>query len=231
MKKRKLWRIFRSNTLPPEQAHRERLERQLLAAYDAQRIQPIYRRRAWVRFAPAMAVLLTLLTASVPANYPVQVGKRIAIEFPGDPPETAPKALAHAVSMGPNFSRTVSIQLRRIHGGPTVLIANVWGERLLPDTTILERLNALPEFTNTQISVAALEGKIHDNVAGLVRHRLFKASSTPEARERARQALVEELRRTEGSHATIDVQVDGDGEWEKVRVKVLKAPASPSSNP
>jgi hypothetical protein len=82
----------------------------------------------------------------------------------------------------------------------------------------------MPEFANAQISIVALEGKIHDNVAGLVRRRLFRVASTPGARERARLELIEELRRTEGSDAIIDVQVDQDHDGNKVLVKVLKGP-------
>src|SRR5262249_20460498 len=118
--------------------------------------------------------------------------------------------------------RTLSITLRRIHGGRAVLTANVWGDKPLTDAVMLERIRALPDFANAQISIAPLEGKIRGNVAELVGHHLFNASSTPEARERARQALIEELRREEGNDATIDVEVERDGEAEKVRVKVLK---------
>ena len=197
------------NDKTSSQTHRQQLEQKLLAAYDAATPRTTPSRRAWLRHTPAAAVLLILLSASqVPAGYRVELGKRIAIQFSAsDPPDSAPKALVQAIGLEVEPSGSVSIQLRRLVGSPTVLIANA------------------------QMTVTPLEGKIRDNLAGLARHLLFNPEGSPEARQRAREALIDELRRTEGNDASIDVQIDEDGPEQKVRVKVMKGPESPSSHP
>jgi hypothetical protein len=221
------------NDKTSSQTHRQQLEQKLLAAYDAATPRTTPSRRFWLRHTPAAAVLLILLSASqVPAGYRVELGKRIAIQFSAsDPPDSAPKALVQAIGLEGEPSGSVSVQLRRLIGGPTVLIANAWGDRLPADSVLLERLRRLPEFANAQMTVTPLEGKIRDNLAGLARHLLFNPEGSPEARQRAREALIDELRRTEGNDASIDVQIDEDGPEQKVRVKVMKGPESPSSHP
>lgn len=229
MNARKFSRIMGGTQAPPEGSHRQRLEDPLLAAYDARTWRSLSPRRAWLRHTPAIAFILVLLTASrVPARYQVELGKRITLQFPGgDPPETAPRALALAIEQHTAPTVSVSLQIRRVAGRPTVLIANAWGDHFPTDALLVERLRELPEFAQAQIAVAPLEGRIDDNLGGLARHFLFNPRSSPEARERARQALIEELRRQEGTDARIDVQVDERESGQEVRVKVLKTRPSP----
>jgi len=233
MNDRKFWKFLQGKPEPPEQEHRERLERRLLAAYNRQTTRAEPRRVSWFRHAPAIALMLALLTASqVPASYRVALGKRITVEFSASsPPEGSAKALVKTLNLSAEDHTSVDVQLHMKTGETSVLIVNAWGDQLPIDSAIVARLRAVAEFADAKISVTRLEGKIRDNVGGLLRHLFFHSTSTPEERERARQELIEELRQTEGSDASIDVQLEDQDGRQEVRVKVLRPPPEEPAQP
>jgi hypothetical protein len=228
-----LSKAMRGREPPLDPAHQARLEEKLLAAYDTRvghRAKP--GRAPWLRYATAAGALLCLVTATqVTAEYKVEVGKRIQLVLPADqvlPPELGDRVARAFVS---ESSRLVDVEviLRRTSGGSTTLVVDVWGDRLAQQSIGLERLRAMPELTGVDVEVTSLNGRVRDNLLGLVGHSLFRAGASPEEREQARQRLIEELRRREGDGAEIDVEVDPDAPNKKLRVRVRKqAPQPPS---
>jgi hypothetical protein len=210
--------------------HRVRLENKLLAAFDAKFVGPSLPRVRWLRHATAVVVLVALLAASqVPANYRLAVGKRISVEFSGPhPPEESPQALIQALGLLADDRRSLTLQLRTRSGGSSILNADAWSDRLPPDDAIVARLRALPEFSDAKISVTELQGEIHGSLVGLARHLLLNPAGTAEARERAREALIQELRELEGSDANVDVQLGNEDGRHYIRVRVQLQARMPS---
>jgi hypothetical protein len=204
------------------EAHRARLEGELLAAYDARHgaraPRPL---RRWARYATAATFVLCLVTATqVPAEYKVEVGKRLELTLPAGvrPPENLGERIAETVRTGQARVVDVQVTVRGQPGGESVLRVDVWGDGLMTDAEAAARLRALPELAGREPVVQRLEGRVRDTLVGALGHRLFRAGASPEEREAARQRLIEELRHREGGE--VDVQVDDDGE--RVRVKVRK---------
>ncbi|MBF5041817.1 hypothetical protein FGE12_05400 [Aggregicoccus sp. 17bor-14] len=194
-----------------ETAHRVQLEAQLLQAFDRQATRVPSRRPAWLRYAPAAAVLLCLVTATqVPAGYRVEVGKRISVVLAEDaaPPQRLGEQVV-GVLRGPG-GRVFEVNLRMLRGstGVKVLRVDVWGDALPSDAEALEGLRALPALKGAQVGIEPLQGRVRDSLLGALRHGLFRAGASPEERAAARQRLIEELRRREGGDAEVDVQVD-----------------------
>lgn len=221
-----LSRALRGREPPVDPAHRERLEAELLAAYDARagrRARP--RVSPWWRYATAAGFLLGLVTATqVTAEYKVEVGKRIRLVLPAGtpPPPELGERVSHAFVSPSSHLVDVSVMLRRTPEGEATVVVDVWGDGLAQDTEGLERLHALPEFAGRAVEVTSLKGRVRDNLLGVVGHSLFRAGASPEEREQARQRVIQELRRQEGEDARIDVDVEGDPDHPRMRVKVHK---------
>jgi hypothetical protein len=219
----------------PDPTHRARLEQKLLAAYDIRVGQRAERGRSpWWRYATAAGLLLCLVTTTqVSAEYKVEVGKRIRLVLPSgqvQPRELGDK-VARAFVSGSSRLVDVGVILRHTPEGSATLVVDVWGDRLAQDGEGLERLRAIPELAGLSAEVTSLEGRVRDNLFGLVRHSLLRAGASPEEREQARQHLIEELRRREGDGAKIDVDVESDAGKQRMRVRVRKqlpAPPPPS---
>ena len=216
--------------LSTDSRHRERLERKLLAAFDAQFVGPSLPRVRWLRHAAAVIGIVALLAASqVPANYRLAVGKRISVEFLGkSSPEESAQALIQALGLRTDDRRTLTLQLRARSGGSSILNADAWSDRLPRDEAIVARLQALPEFSDAKISVTELQGEIHGSLVGLVRHLLLNPAGPAEARERAREALIQELGELEGSDANVDVQLRNEDGRHYIRVRVQLQDRMPS---
>jgi hypothetical protein len=224
MSRDELTRALGGTEPPVNEAHRARLEGELLAAYDARHgVRAPRPLRRWARYATAATFVLCLVTATqVPAEYKVEVGKRLELTLPAGvpPPEGLGERVAATVRSGRERVVDVQVRLRRHPGGETVLRVDVWGDGLVGDAEVLERLRTLPELRGQEPTVQRLEGRVRDNLMGALGHRLFRAGASPGEREAARQRLIEELRRIEGEGAEVDVQVDDDGS--RMRVKVRK---------
>jgi hypothetical protein len=221
-----LSQALRGREPPLDTAHQARLEEKLLAAYDARVGRPARHGRApWLRYATAAGFLLCLVTATqVTAEYKVEVGKRIQLVLPADrvpPPELGDRVARAFVSESSRLVN-VGVILRRDSEGATTLVVDVWGDQLAQDHSGLERLRAMPEFAGLSMEVTSLNGRVRDNLLGLVGHSLFRKGASPEELEQARQRLVEELRRREGDGAEINVDVESDPQNQKLRVKVRK---------
>ncbi len=231
MKDEELSRALRDHE-PLDATHRERLERELLAAYDARgERQPRRGRSPWLRFAATAGVVLALVgTTQVTAEYKVEVGKRLRLVLPADrePSRGLGDTVARAFVSGSARLVDVQVMLRRAPEGPATLVVDVWGDGLAPDSEGLERLRAVPELAGLPVEVTSLQGRVRDNLLGVVRHSLFRAGASPEERAQARRRLVEELRRLEGEGAQIDVDVEEDTASSRMRVRVRKQVAPPS---
>lgn len=212
-------------TPPPEnEVHRARLEGELLAAYDARHgtraPRPLHR---WARYATAATFVLCLVTATqVPAEYKVEVGKRVELTFPAGalPPRDFGERVAGTLRSGRERVVDVKVSVRRRPGGESLLRVDVWGDDFVPDAEVAARLRALPELQGREPAVQRLEGRVRDNLMGVLGHRFFRSGASPEEREAARIRLIEELRVREGGDAEVDVQVEDDGR--RMRVKVRK---------
>ena len=230
MTDRELARLLGADAPPPpmDPAHRARLEGALLTAFD-RGSAPGARRpsRAWMRYATAAACVLCLVTATqVPAGYAVEVGRRVSVVLPEGQP--LPERLEYQVSgaLRTREAKVVDVSVRRRvvkeGGGPQAVRVDVWGHGLAPDAEALARLRALPGLGGAQVRLERLEGRVHDTLLGALRHQLFRADATPEAREAARQRLIQELRRVEGPDAEVDVVVDEETGKQRIRVKVKR---------
>jgi hypothetical protein len=220
---------------PLDATHQARLEAKLLAAYDTRLGRPARRgRAAWLRYATAAGFLLCLVTATqVTAEYKVEVGKRIQLLLPPDrmlPPEMGERVARAFVSESSRLVN-VGVMLRHNSEGAATLVVDVWGDQLAQDESGLERLRAMPELEGASAEVTSLNGRVRDNLLGLVGHSLFRKGASPEEREQARQRLIEELRRREGDGAQIDVDVETDTQNQKLRVKVRKQLHGPQPPP
>jgi hypothetical protein len=197
---------------------KERLEEQLLAAYDAKYPLPRARPR-WRRYALAAAGVAFMLTISrAPASYQVEVGKQVEILLPEDAelPTLAESLPARLRAAGLRLD-SVRVRMSRKTGAPPRLTLDAWGTGLDGDA-LVRSLRAEPGLSAARFMVTSLSGPIRDTLAGKVRHKLFPASASPEERERARQALILEIQQREGEDAKVDVQVGPDGREVHVRV-------------
>jgi hypothetical protein len=222
-----LRKVLRQEPPPVDAAHRARLEGELLAAYDRRAPAPRVSRPAWLRYAPAAAVLLCLVTATqVPAGYKVEVGRRISFVLaPGTlVPRDFGEQVTHALYTREARVVDVSVRRRFDAGGAERVQVDVFGDALAMGEEALARLRALPALAGVkQLRVEQLEGRVHDTLLGAVGRRLFLSATSPEAREAARQRLIEEVRRVEGPDASVDVDVEeGEAGKRRVRVKVQK---------
>ncbi|MCY1081388.1 hypothetical protein [Archangium lansingense] len=230
-----LSRALRGREPPANPEHRERIEQELLAAYDTRVERHARRVRSpmW-RYATAAGLLLGLVSATqVSAEYKLEVGKRIQLVLPAGrevPPGLGDRVARAFVSESSRLV-DVGVMMRRTPDGAATLVVDVWGDRLTQGSDGMERLRAVPELAGLPMEVTNLEGRVRDNLLGLVRYRLFRAGASPEEREVVRQRVIEELRRQEGEEAQIDVHVEEDSQKQRMRVRVRKqvpAPPSPS---
>ena len=84
------------------------------------------------------------------------------------------------------------------------------------------------QLLDAKISVTELQGEIHGSLVGLARHLLLNPAGTAEARERAREALIQELGELEGSDANIEVQLRNEDGRHYIRVRVQLQGGMPS---
>lgn len=228
-----LSRALRGQEPPSRPEHQARLEQRLLAAYDARVKHRAGRTRSpgW-RYATAAGFLLCLVTATqVTAEYKVEVGKRIRLLLPPErqPPPDFGEEVARAFLSASSRLVDVQVMLRRTHAGAAMLVVDVWGDQLLQESEGLQRLRTMPELTGVSVEVTSLEGRVRDNLLGVVGHSLFRAAASPAEREQARQRLIEQLRRQEGEGAEIDVDVSEEAANPRVRVRVRKRMTEPPS--
>ncbi|WNG60700.1 hypothetical protein F0U59_42840 [Archangium gephyra] len=228
-----LSRALRGHEPKPDPAHRARLEQELLAAYDTRVERRARRVRSplW-RYATAVVLLLGLVSATqVSAEYKIEVGKRIRVVLPvgREVPPGLGDRVARAFVSGSSRLVDVGVMLRRTPEGPATLVVDVWGDRLAQGGEGLERLRAMPEFAGLPVEVTNLEGRMRDNLLGLVGHSLFRAGASTEEREVVRKRVIEELRRQEGDGAQIDVDVEGDSQKQRMRVRVRKQVPAPQA--
>jgi hypothetical protein len=230
-----LSRALRGREPPENPEHQRRLEQELLAAYDTRVGHRARRVRSplW-RYATAAGLVLGLVSATqVSAEYKVEVGKRIQVVLPAGrevPPGFGERVAKAFVSESSRLV-DVGVMLRRTPDGSATLVVDVWGDRLTQGGEGMERLRALPELAGLPVDVTNLEGRVRDNLLGLVGYRLFRAGASPEEREVVRKRVIEELRRQEGDGAEIDVDVEADQQKQRMRVRVRKqvpAPLPPS---
>ncbi len=206
---------------PP--AHRERLEGELLAAYDARRwTAPARRGWAWRRWAFAACALFAVWPISqVPASYTVEVGTQVEMELPSgaDPSATADALIAALAPLREPTGQVGELRARisQREPGGTQLSLEVWSVGL-SDAALEARVHAVPGLAGVPVRLTRLAGKVTDTLAGLAKH-LLRRGATPEERERARRAVVEALQQQEGADAHIQVEVSPDGRRLQVNVR------------
>jgi hypothetical protein len=226
-------RRLHGEPVAPSAEHRERLERELLAAHEARPRSPAPARRSrWAPLLAAAALLLGVLAAArAPADYAVDVGQRIEVRpAPGAQlplgPELA-RVVEEQLSRAPGRDqerREAAVQVLRTPHGQPLLRIDVWG----PVAGDLEgALRALPSLRDADVRARVLSGRVRTSVAGLLGHRLLRLRSDPAAIEAARAALQRELE-LDGSKGTVDIEVDdlGPGK-QRVRVRVNKETSVP----
>ncbi len=218
-----LKRALRPPSAPLDPAHRERLEQQVLEAFDRRGGEaPVARARPrWPRFAVIAATLLCLLSASqAPAEVQLEVGRRVTVELEGAPPDLHALGQAVAAALSPAAPAEVGIQVRRRAGGPARLIVDVWGPPLLDDAAARERLR--PLVGQARVELTSLKGRVRSSLLDKLTHKLLRRRASPEELKAARRELLETLRRQEGEGAEIDVDVEQREDGQRFRVKVKR---------
>jgi len=210
----------RAPVAPPRPAHRQELEEALLQRFEARASRQV----PWLRLAaPALVVISLLAASAVPAEYLVEVGKRITVVLPSgsSPPPHLGERLAGALHDERAQLLNVAVRIRRSPAGEATLVVEVWGDRLAEDEVVLQRLQAIDGLAQLTPRVEKLEGRVRDNLLDKVGHRLFRMGASPAERELARQKLIAELQAAEGPGAEVEVQLE-EGDRGQVRVKVRK---------
>jgi len=182
------------------------------------------------RFAIAFGLLLGLGAASrVPADYPVQVGKRIDIvaqrpgaDWPG-PSELEPvlQQLGH--------TKELQVRARRAPEGALTLSIELWGPSVAEDAA--EQLRrAFPALAGATITVTPLEVELRGTLGDRIGGELFKLKD-PAAFEAARAKLQAQLQaelKADGKQGTVEVQAQEVDGKRKVMIKVEAAGEAPA---
>lgn len=173
------------------------------------------------RFVFASVLVLGLGTAlAAPAEYPVEVGKRVAIRV-AHPSGTEPRPGQIVPKLdlrGQNVQ--VDAKVKQLPDGSLEMQLDLWGDAIPGDLEARVR-TAFPELKDAQVTVTSLEGTVRTTQAGKIGHELLDAGKDPAKLEAARREVQARLE-AENPGAQVEVQVSPDGREQKVTVKKVK---------
>ena len=207
---------------PLDPAQRDALKAELL-----QRHAALYPKRRWTapplpRLLIAAAVVLALgASFAAPAEFPIEVGRRITLTC-GEGC-ALPEGGALQQSLLPllqQLGQTREIQVRAIRSSAgLVLRLDLWGARLAPDAA--ERLRqGIPSLKNASIAQEPLTGRARTRLGFLLARWLLGLSDDPLTVAAAKLALQAELAQ-QGEHGEVDLQFErGEDGRRKVRVEI-----------
>jgi hypothetical protein len=214
-----LRRLYGEPTSDPRK--REALERTLLSRYDARVLRRPRRplSLAWV----AAALLLVsgaALAMAMPAQVPVEVGKRVLVHLPPrGAVDTVPTVVADVARE--SGAKVMDLWVKA-HGNPRSMEVevDVWGDRLPGDDDMARKLQErIPEASG--VEVRSLAGRVNGTVLRSVAERLLRKGASPEERAAARNELIEELRKKHGTRPQLEVEVrEGEDGRHMLKLKV-----------
>jgi hypothetical protein len=202
-----------------EQRSSEQIEKILLNEYERRWKGAEIRRERALR--PAFFILLLALIAlpmRVPAEYFVEVGKRITFQVDGSDVDSAVPRLFP--DLGNNGE--IAVQVRRLPD-KTIVRVDVWGTHLPSDHEIRDRVRRVfPKVVSPEIEVASLEGLVRNDLMHKLAWELFRAGTSPTEIASARERLIEELRRIEGPDADVQLDTEEHDSNKRIRIQVRK---------
>lgn len=220
--RRSLGRILAPSTKTrPE--HKAALEQKLLEDFEKRhpleenyKMKKFGMRKALVVAAAVM--LLGIAACAAPAEFEVDVGKRISIELPeGAPPPANPEAIVNAVQ---EKEKTAQVEVRlQMKNGQGVLQIEMWGHGLSKEPVADKIRAAAPELVKAQIHEEMLEAKVRGTLGEKLGHDLLDLDVVDENDvEVAKEQILKQLAE-QGVTGKVDVDVQNDGPGKR-RVKV-----------
>jgi len=215
----------------PDPAHARTLEERLLKRFDTlhppQQGAPMFA-TAW-KFAVLAAVVLFGLGAAsqAPADYALEVGKSVQITTPsGVLSEQDVEPLVQAISGGEDNLQVEARMKARPAANTSTLELELWGNTF-PLTSVERTLREkFPRLATAQITVQALSGTVHSNLAGLVGEKLFHQGMSQAELDAAKAKIIAELR-AQGVDGDVSVEVEDTGDLQRVKVRAEKHEVAP----
>lgn len=190
---------------------REALEQRLMARYD-ERVIPRPRQplsMGWV-VAGLMLVSGAAVGMSTPTQVVVEVGKRVVVHIgTEDRIDTVPTEISEVARLSGAKVVDLWVKAHRYRDWIEVEV-DVWGDRLPSDGELQRLIEERMDRRITAIKVESLEGQVRSSLVRHLAQELFKRGTTPEQREKAREALIEELRKRHGTRPQVEVEVTED---------------------
>ncbi len=174
----------------------------------------------WKSVVFAALLLFALGAASqAPADYALVVGTHLEITFPaGEVSFDDVDPMVQAISNGTDPLQVEARGKRDPAANTTTLELELWGSTF-PLADVERTLRSqFPQLANARISVRALSGTVHRNLAGLVGEKLFHANMSQAEIDAARATIIANLR-AQGVTDDISVEVQNDGQQVKVRAE------------
>ena len=222
---RMLRRLYRTPPPPPNPA----LEQAMVERFQALQPRPARGRRPPLlrRIAIAASVLVVLGAASrAPAEYAVELGRRIELNLPPGARPPGREVLEGAV--GPGHRRAIRVRVGAAAESTHVEI-DLFGDRLPSVGELDARLrSAFPNLPASAITVLPIDGRVHDSLGGALRWEVLRLGGSPHALARARERLIERVESEAGPGAHVEVRIrDREGN-SRVEIRVEKSiPRSP----
>ncbi|WP_437812856.1 hypothetical protein [Sorangium sp. So ce1078] len=222
--RRKLRRLF-GEPAPLRPEHARELEGELMARfgqlYPEQEVAPM--KRLWLRKAlmvAAAAVVCGAAACVAPADVEVPVGRSISIQVADGAEVPEPEAIL-AVVRGEGKTERVMVRGQR-GDGATTLTLDVWGDEL-PAGDVAERIRAaFPALAGAEIREDVLAGTVRGTLGAKLGHELLDLDVLDKDDVVAARRQVMEQLAAQGVEGKVDVQIEGDGEKRKVKVRVKR---------
>jgi hypothetical protein len=215
----------------PSPDHRARLERDLLARFDALHPPPTQETTMPHPMLRRAALLAGLLLAAggasqAPADYRAEIGKRI--EFDGDAPLAPPQLQALVAALQGGAHRfEVRVQVRRRDGGAAVTTIELFGDTAALGDPAAAIRQAVPALAARPIAVAPIERTVQGELGDVAGRLVGLERRLPPAE--LERAIAAELAEREPG-AQVQVKVEGEGDARRVRVEVRQE-AGPAAAP
>jgi hypothetical protein len=216
-----LARLLGRREAPPSAAHRDALERELVARFRALHPHPKETRMLpttllWRAAIVAGVVVAAAGATQAPADYQARIGTRITLTSDAPPAPADVEAAVKAIQAG-GAEYQVRVRAFMDQGGVASTFIDVFGDTVALGDVVATVRRAVPAFAAVPMTAAPIERTVQGDLGDLAR-RWVDDTVPPEELKR----LIEEELRAREPGADVKVEVSGDGERREVRVQVKK---------